>query len=236
MQAQSFNLYSNFFLFFAVLIIYGSFTNAQITIPSKFDGFWYNKEGSIEANSIYIEAFFDPVCPDSRDAWPPLKEAINHYSGSQISLVVHTFPLPYHDNAYLCSRALHIVDQLNISATYKLLEAFFQQQDNFSGKATSNSSRVHVRDQIAKFTIDIVGSSYASAIKLGFLDYKTDQATRFAFKYGCLKGVYGTPFFFVNGFPLPDAGSPIDFNGWKRIIDPLINEQHHIHGSLRLFL
>lgn len=34
----------------------------------------------------------------------------------------------YHDNAYLCSRALHIVDQLNISATYKLLEAFFQQQ------------------------------------------------------------------------------------------------------------
>lgn len=94
MQAQSFNLYSNFFLFFAVLIIYGSFTNAQITIPSKFDGFWYNKEGSVEANSIYIEAFFDPVCPDSRDAWPPLKEAINHYSGSQISLVVHTFPLP----------------------------------------------------------------------------------------------------------------------------------------------
>lgn len=34
----------------------------------------------------------------------------------------------YHDNAYLSSRALHIVNELNASSTYKLLEAFFQNQ------------------------------------------------------------------------------------------------------------
>lgn len=41
-------------------------------------------------------------------------------------------------------------------------------------------------------------------------------------QYGASRGVYGTPFFFVNGFLLPDGGSTIDFNGWKKIIDPLI--------------
>lgn len=34
----------------------------------------------------------------------------------------------YHDNAYVASRALHIVNALNTSATFHLLEMFFMQQ------------------------------------------------------------------------------------------------------------
>lgn len=34
----------------------------------------------------------------------------------------------YHDNAFITSRALHVVNDLNTSATYRLLEAFFGQQ------------------------------------------------------------------------------------------------------------
>lgn len=198
--------------------------DAQITIPSKPGGFWYSKDSG-DANSILVEAFFDPLCPDSRDAWPPLREAIHHYGTPEISLVVHTFPLPYHDNAYLSSRALHIVNELNASSTYKLLEAFFHYQERFYGKATSNFTRAHVQNQVANFATKVVGSSYASAIKHGFTDPNTDQATRFSFKYGGIKGVYGTPFFFVNGFPLPDAGSALDFKGWKTIIDQLIKNK-----------
>jgi hypothetical protein len=48
----------------------------------------------------------------------------------------------------------------------------------------------------------------------------------FVMQFGASRGVYGTPFFFVNGFLLPDGGSTIDFNGWKKIIDPLIG----VHG------
>lgn len=56
------------------------------------------------------------------------------------------------------------------------------QQERFSGLATANFSRAHVRDQIANFAVEVVGRSYASAIKLGFTNLNTDQATRFAFK------------------------------------------------------
>ncbi|PIN18602.1 hypothetical protein CDL12_08726 [Handroanthus impetiginosus] len=194
----------------------------QSTIPSKQDGFWYGEKKS-EEDSVLIEAFFDPVCPDSRDSWPPLKEAIREY-GPRVKLVVHTFPLPYHDNAFATSRALHIINKPNSSATYDLLEAFFKHQEKFYGKATFNMSRAAVVHQIVKFVSKALGPSYLSTIKSGFTDTDTDHATRVAFKYGCLRGVYGTPFFFVNGFPLPDAGSALDYKGWRQVIDPLVKK------------
>lgn len=78
-----------FFLFFFFnVLVYG-----QVSIPAKFDGFVY-KNRPADLDSIIIEAFFDPVCPDSRDAWPPLKQALKLYE-PRVSLIVHPFALPY---------------------------------------------------------------------------------------------------------------------------------------------
>jgi hypothetical protein len=43
---------------------------------------------------VLVEAFFDPVCSASHDAWPPLKKAVEHYHAN-VSVVVHLFPLPW---------------------------------------------------------------------------------------------------------------------------------------------
>lgn len=207
--------------FFLLLIF--SQIRCQAQIPAEHDGFWFGKRPGT-AESPYVEAFFDPVCPDSRDSWPPLKKVVQYY-GSHVTLVVHTFPLPYHDNSFVSSRALHIVNKLNATATYHLLEAFFDHQELFYGASTFNVSRASVVDQIVKFVAKELGASFLSAIKSGFTDSKTDHATRVAFKYGCLRGVYGTPFFFINGFPVPDAGSPLDYKKWRQIIDPLVTKK-----------
>ncbi|KAL8514814.1 hypothetical protein ACS0TY_013777 [Phlomoides rotata] len=199
-------------------------TESQIP-PAVQDGFWYGQNPSA-VDSVLVEGFFDPVCPDSRDSWPPLKDALKQY-GSRVRLVVHTFPLPYHDNAFATSRALHITNNLNSSSTFHVLEAFFHHQELFYRKATFNKTRAAVIDQIVDFTAKALGPSYHSEIKSGFNDTKTDIATRVAFKYGCLRGVYGTPFFFVNGFPLPDAGSALNYTGWRKVIDPLVSQ----HGN-----
>jgi hypothetical protein len=61
---------------------------AQIPIPARMDGFVYSW-----GETVVVEAFLDPVCPDSRDAWPALKKVVEHYS-SRVSVVVHLFPLP----------------------------------------------------------------------------------------------------------------------------------------------
>ncbi|KAM7521255.1 hypothetical protein LguiB_020217 [Lonicera macranthoides] len=206
-----------FYLFFQKI-------EAQVSIPAKFDGFVYKKRPYTTV-SVMIEAFFDPVCPDSRDSWPPLKQALDYY-GSFASLVVHPFPLPYHDNAFVTSRALHIVNKLNSSATYDLLELFFKhQEEEFYNKQTFNVSKDFVVNQVAKLASRAVGKLYYPAIKSSFEDRTTDLTTRISFKYGCSRGVFGTPFFFVNGFPLPTAGPTIDYNGWRSIIDPLIADR-----------
>ncbi|CAH8351204.1 unnamed protein product [Eruca vesicaria subsp. sativa] len=51
---------------------------------------------------------------------------------------------------------------------------------------------------------------------------KFDRASRVSFKYSTSRGVYRIPTFYVNGFILPDAGSPLDFGGWKSVLDALV--------------
>lgn len=67
--------------------------------PSRFDGFVYGKGNLNLLDTVLIEAFYDPVCPDSRDSWPPLKQALHHYS-SRVSFLLHLLPLPLVIPAY----------------------------------------------------------------------------------------------------------------------------------------
>lgn len=89
---EAFNTLRPEFLVVGFLLFFVS-VHAQISIPSKQEGFWYTDRAA-GIDSILIEAFLDPVCPDSRDAWLPLKQAVEHY-GSRVSLVVYPFALPY---------------------------------------------------------------------------------------------------------------------------------------------
>ncbi|XP_019414673.1 PREDICTED: uncharacterized protein LOC109326442 isoform X1 [Lupinus angustifolius] len=197
--------------------------------PAKSDGFGY-KTHSINLDSILIEVFYDPLCPDSRDSWPPLKKTLHHY-GHQVSLVVHLLPLPYHDNAFVASRALHIVNGLNTSATYPLLEWFFENQDKFYNAATRNLTRASIVEEIVKSATEVVGKSYHSSIKNGFNDTHTDHLTRISFKYAASRGVYGTPFFYVNGFLLPDNGAAVDYNAWRKVLDPLVGAKKGVKNE-----
>ncbi|ESR48486.1 hypothetical protein CICLE_v10002332mg [Citrus x clementina] len=203
--------------------VFNSCSKSQSTPPAKYDGFFYANH-PVDSDAIIIEAFFDPVCPDSRDAWPPLKQALQHY-GPHVSLVVHLLPLPYHDNAYATSRALHIVNRTNSSATFCLLEWFYKQQEKFYNAPTQNMTRTAVVKEIVKFAAEGIGNSYSSALESGFSDRSTDLLTRVSFKFSATRGVYATPTFFVNGFSLAGAGSPLDYNGWRKVIDPLLSEK-----------
>jgi hypothetical protein len=67
---------------------------AQASVPPRYDGFAYGG-GAAAAwkDTVLVEAFLDPLCPDSRDAWEPLKSAVERYA-PRVSLIVHPFLLP----------------------------------------------------------------------------------------------------------------------------------------------
>ncbi|KAK3129568.1 hypothetical protein QOZ80_6BG0481760 [Eleusine coracana subsp. coracana] len=199
---------------------------AQASVPPRYDGFAYGG-GAAAAwkDTVLVEAFLDPLCPDSRDAWEPLKLAVERYA-PRVSLIVHPFPLPYHTYAFHACRALYIANKLNTSSTYPLLELFFKNQGKFSNSATSSLSSTTVAVEMSKMAAQAVGNS-VSEFHSGFSDIKTDLAARVSFKYGCTRGVAGAPFFFVNGFLQPGGGSPIDYSTWTSILDPLVSQ----HGE-----
>ena len=79
-------------LLLVLVLFLGSHVGADYIPPAKLDGFVYGNR-PYKFDTILIEAFYDPLCPDSRDSWRPLKRAIEHY-GANVSLVVHLLPLP----------------------------------------------------------------------------------------------------------------------------------------------
>ncbi|KAL6650463.1 hypothetical protein ACP70R_009388 [Stipagrostis hirtigluma subsp. patula] len=198
--------------------------SAQIPIPARTDGLVYGGKPLAWGETVVVEAFFDPVCPDSRDAWPPLKTAVEHY-GSRASIVVHLFPLPYHSNAFIACRSVHTVNKLNPAFVYPLLERFFKYQEGYYNQPTYSKSGATVVEEVTNNVVaPIIGEANLGAYKAGFNDSQSDQAVRISFKNGCARGVTGTPYFFVNGIPLSDSGSALDYNTWISILDPLVGK------------
>lgn len=76
-----------------ILLSLQLFVGGDYIPPAKLDGFVYNNR-HFNFDTIQIEAFYDPLCPDSADSWPPLKKALDHYA-ARVSFVVHLLPLPF---------------------------------------------------------------------------------------------------------------------------------------------
>lgn len=199
----------------------------SIPIPARYDGFVFNPSSST-LPSVLVEAFIDPLCSDSADAWPVFKKVVQYYQ-DDLLLIVHPFPLPYHHNAFFACRALHIINKLNSSFTYPLLELFFDNQDSFSTSYTIQEAPSSVLKRIVQLAVDnfneLLPSEFESLFEAGFSDSRTDLATRISFKFGCSRVVVGTPYFFVNGIPLYDADSSWTFSQWADIIEPLLAQR-----------
>lgn len=192
---------------------------AQLPIPPRYDGFVYKDR--VTVNSVLVEAFFDPLCPDSRDSWWPLKEVLRFYD-DKITFIVHPFALPYHHNSFTACRSLHIANRINRAYTYPLLDHFFKHQARFYNKATLQVSPASIIDKIIHFALETTGNSSLTMFESAFQDTATDMATRISFKYGCSRAVTGTPYFFVNGIPLLKTDETLDYKAWRSIIDPLL--------------
>ena len=125
------------FLFFLVFVFVAH--GQSLLPPAKSDGFVYGKRHKVDWDAIMIEAFFDPVCPDSRDSWPPLKQALAYY-GDRVWLVVHLLPLPsvsffpflfgFWNETFLC-KSLDLIMELNFGTFYPHHSKFSIKKDQF---------------------------------------------------------------------------------------------------------
>jgi len=193
---------------------------AQIPIPNRYDGFAQGDPDS----PILLEAFFDLLCPDSSAAWPNIKQVLNYYnppgSATNMRFYLHTFPLPYHHNAFYAAQGLHIIGDQAPSSLWSYVDLLFTDQAQFYNSATSGDTADQVVINMA--TLVQKGINFpANSFILGMQNVSYDEAARVSWKYGCSRGVSGTPFFYVNGI-LVQADPEWTLADWRSVIDPLL--------------
>jgi len=204
-----------------VLILCVVAVSAQTPIPPRYDGFAF---GGPPSAPILLEGFFDVLCPDCAAGWPTINKVIDHY-GPQLNFIMHTFPLPYHTNAFIANQGVHVVSQAtkNISLVHAYAALMFQYQSNWWNPQTMNMTINQVISSMAA-AVEQGGIMKASDWMVGIADADLNMDTRISWKYGCSRGVTGTPTFIINGV-YTSADDTWTEQDWYTLIDGLLNQQ-----------
>ncbi|KAF6998969.1 hypothetical protein CFC21_015044 [Triticum aestivum] len=209
----------------AVVIAAGR-CGAQVPVPARTNGFVYGGQAWAPAwgEAVVVEAFFDPLCPDSRDAWPPLRRAADHFGARRVAVVIHLFPLPAWSSFIAReNKSTTIIEKKQ--KVYKKRREKIRFQKGYYNTPTYTKTRAAVVAKIANNLVTpVIGEANLAAYRAGFNDSRSDQAARISFKFGCARGVTGTPYYFVNGIPLGDLDFPLDYDKWVSTLDPLVGK------------
>eukprot|EP00123_Amoebidium_parasiticum_P009705 comp19655_c0_seq1/m.23266 comp19655_c0_seq1/g.23266 ORF comp19655_c0_seq1/g.23266 comp19655_c0_seq1/m.23266 type:complete len:314 (-) comp19655_c0_seq1:383-1324(-) len=187
----------------------------DVPIPPRPDGFRYSGTSS---SWIQMEIFVDPVCPYSKGAWLHMKSVAMHYR-DKVSILVHMFPLPYHNNSYYICQIGTTLGKEHTRAFFIWLEHIFTNQESLTNKATSSYSRAQVAAMLVQMGAEIgLGEE---RISHALTDPASDHGARVSWKYGCTRGVSGTPMFLVNGVMVTGCAT-WDLRKWRQLLDPLL--------------
>jgi len=180
-----------------------------IPIPSKPDGF---SVGSNTPN-LHIEAFYDLLCPDSKKSFEILLTMLDTeyhiYTNQTLRFTAHIFPLPYHRNSFMTAQGARVIaDNLyHDDDIWNYLALTFYNQDYFSNQNTTYMTQEEVKENFANLTVWLM-PDYSGILMKGLEDgNQYDTEARISWKYGCSRGVTGTPTYMANGVAINGAGS-----------------------------
>eukprot|EP00058_Branchiostoma_floridae_P011141 XP_002596629.1 hypothetical protein BRAFLDRAFT_78475 [Branchiostoma floridae] len=107
---------------------------------------------------------------------------------------------------------------------WKWMDAIFEQQDDYKMPRTNDMSDTQIIDKLAKVAESIGVSSKNFTSQVNNQEHMVYEDARVAWKYGCIRGVAGTPWYLLNGVPV-NASPNWTVAQWKQIIDSLLKQQ-----------
>jgi len=167
-------------------VAFAGFASAQVPIPNRPDG--YGVGGPADAH-VVIDMFLDLLCPDCKASWPTVLQVIQAY-GTKIHFRIHTFPLPYHTNAFVVAQGLHVIANAtnrNLDAIYQFATKVFDNQEMWYNAATANITILQVVDSLATFAAQtglVTKDKFLAGIASADINYET----RISWKYTCSRG------------------------------------------------
>jgi len=188
---------------------------AQVPIPmGGYDGF---KRGNADA-PIQFELFADLKCPDCKAVWPTVKAVADAYGPATMRLTLHAFPLPYHTWAFHLAQSAFVVHKSNSSALFDWVDVVFANQDNFDNSVDRTAAQVVSGLESLAVNAKLLPKGIMST---GMADSSQNELSRVSWKYGCSRGVTGTPSFLINGVAVA-ASLTWSVADWKTVLDPLV--------------
>ncbi|KAI6645787.1 hypothetical protein LOD99_13050 [Oopsacas minuta] len=169
---------------------------------------------------IFIDVFYDNICEVSAANWPLFSQVISQeYLRNTLGVAVHIFPLPYHHNSFFAAWAGEAVIQTDASKYRDYMTYVFKNYDDFISKAV-NLTEGEVHQAYAK-AVEMSTGIKAQVILDGYKNRDLDLRARLAWKYGCYRGVSGTPTFMVNDVEVPEAGG-FNLSQWNSFLRNLL--------------
>eukprot|EP00602_Paraphysomonas_sp_CaronLab_P004168 CAMPEP_0185025050 /NCGR_PEP_ID=MMETSP1103-20130426/8159_1 /TAXON_ID=36769 /ORGANISM="Paraphysomonas bandaiensis, Strain Caron Lab Isolate" /LENGTH=172 /DNA_ID=CAMNT_0027558163 /DNA_START=179 /DNA_END=697 /DNA_ORIENTATION=+ len=158
------------------------------------------------------------------DAWPTLNEVVDAYS-NDVFFEYHVFPLPYHQQAFILSKAASTVNYFGDSASsvFTYMDTTFANQAEIYNSATADMTYTEVVELVKGWATNGTGvtdEEYAIG-----MDSNTDEghdlemATRYMWKFATLHHINGTPLYSINGLEVMGLST---FAEWAYTLDPLI--------------
>ena len=206
-----------------LLLVLSAIFASSITaldVPHKQFGFPILGNRSM---GLYIDMFYDNVCSDCAANWPMLSHVITQsYLRNVLGVSVHIFPLPYHHNSFFSAWAGEAVMAADPTQYSAYMTHIFKNYDDFITKAV-NMTEPEVQQKYAE-AVETSTTIKREVILNGYKNRELDLRARYAWKYGCSRGVSGTPTFFVNDVVVPEA-SGFSFDDWNKFLQSLISKK-----------
>ncbi|KAJ3359098.1 hypothetical protein GGF32_009619 [Allomyces javanicus] len=158
------------------------------------------------APKVWVTAYLDLLCPDSRAFWPALKQVYAHLAPC-IHVQAVLFPLPYHRNAFILSQGAWAVVKVRPALIVPYVDWVFARLEEL-GNPDQRISEAQFRTQTAARVWDDLhldrfqdngGVNATTFADLWRPHSLADQAARAEWKAGAKQGAFGTPQVQVNG-------------------------------------
>lgn len=214
-------------LFVVVMLsLFALATSAKATAPSTFIPLSANSYSFTRGtpSNVVVDLYIDLGCSSTMDAWPVLTDVVKAYK-DKVSFLFHVFPLPYHQQAFLLSKAAWTVQHFaGDDAAFVFFDTVFAKQPQIYNDATADKTYNEVIALIGTWATDgtnVTDSQYAVGMnKSNPVGQSVEMGARYMWKYSTLHDVFGTPLYFVNGVFVTEGLDTYD--EWAQTLDSLV--------------
>ena len=154
-------LFSIFFYLHLCLVLALVVSQVYTSIPLSPTQYAYHApmtmEGTLLSTNQFVEVeyYLDLSCSSCLDAWPTISKVTETYSVLGVKFIFRIFPLPYHQQAFILSKATAVVDFYSDSPddVFNFMNTCYENQALILNSATANKTYNEVFPYIEKHNI-----------------------------------------------------------------------------------